>query len=502
MRPKRYGAPARETFFCSSVLRLGLYICAMKAVSRYIAQNRRRSLNELKTLIRFPSVSTQPEHKRDVLACADWLAGHFRRLGLGAKLHPTKGNPIVVARTRSRSGLPTVLIYGHYDVQSPEPFELWRTPPFEPAVRGGKLFGRGASDNKGQFFAHVKAVESYLKTGTPLPVNVVFLVEGEEEVGSACLSTFVREHARQLRADYVIVSDTGMFAKGVPTIAYGTRGIAALEVRVDGPARDLHSGVFGGSVANPALVLAKLLAACVDRDGRITVPGFYDDVQPLKPWERREFARLKFDDKTYARFLGVPALSGEKGYTTLERRWARPTFEINGIFGGYQGSGGKTIVPAWAGAKITCRLVPNQKPETIARLVAQHLRRLCPKTVRLTITGQHHSPTFLGSPEGHGARAAARALEKAFGRKPVFVREGGSLPILADFKRHLRGEIILVGLGLPDDNWHSPNEKMDLNNFYRGIAMSAELLRELGATRRPSSRRRRCTCRLPTGHPS
>jgi acetylornithine deacetylase/succinyl-diaminopimelate desuccinylase-like protein len=455
----------------------------MKAVSRYIAQNRGCFLNDLKTLVRFPSVSGQPEHKHDVLTCADWLVSHFRRLGLDTKLHPTTGNPIVVARTlhAPRSDAPTILIYGHYDVQPPEPFELWRTPPFEPTVRGGKLFGRGASDNKGQFFAHVKAVECYLKTNTPLPANVVFLIEGEEEVGSAGRSAFVRKHAKQLRADYVVVSDTGMFAKGVPTVTYGTRGIAALEIRVDGPSRDLHSGVFGGSVANPVLVLTKLLAACVDEDGRITVPGFYDDVEPLKQWERREFARLKLDDKAYASFLGVPALSGEKGYTTLERRWARPTFEINAISGGYQGAGSKTIVPAWADAKITCRLVPNQKPEKIARLVAQHLRRLCPKSVRLTIIGQHHSPTFLGSPEGRGATAAARALEKAFGRKPVFVREGGSLPILDDFKRHVRGEVILVGLGLPDDNWHSPNEKMDLNNFYRGITMSAELFRELSS---------------------
>jgi acetylornithine deacetylase/succinyl-diaminopimelate desuccinylase-like protein len=448
----------------------------------YIARNRGRFLDELKTLVRFPSVSAQPEHKRDLLACANWLITHFHRAGLDAKLHATKGHPIIVARTlhTPRSHAPTVLIYGHYDVQPPEPFELWQTPPFEPTVRGGKLFGRGASDNKGQFFAHVKAVESVLKTNTPLPANVVFLIEGEEEVGSACLSRFVRQHAKQLRADYVVVSDTGMFAKDVPTITYGTRGIAALEIRVDGPARDLHSGVFGGSVANPALVLARLLADCVEGQGRIVVPGFYDDVQPLRPWERREFSRLRFDDKAYARFLGVPALTGESGYSTLERRWVRPTFEINGIYGGYQGSGSKTIVPAWAGAKITCRLVPHQKPEKIARLITRHLRRLCPKSVRLTITAQHHSPTFLASTKGRGAAAAARALEKAFGRKPVFVREGGSLPVLDDFKRYLRGEIILVGLGLPDDNWHSPNEKMDLNNFYRGIRMSAELLGRLG----------------------
>ena len=455
----------------------------MPIIQKYLAQHRRRFVEQLKSLVRFPSVSTQPERRRDVLACADWLAAHFRNLGLDVKLYPTKGNPILVARTpRARgAGVPRVLVYGHYDVQPPEPIDLWKTPPFEPVERGGKLFGRGASDNKGQFFAHVKAVEAYLKTRTPLPVNLTFLIEGEEEVGSINLAAFVRRHAKPLRADYVIVSDTGMFSKDHPTITYATRGIAALEVRVDGPSRDLHSGVFGGSVANPVLILARLLAGCVDANGHVAVPGFYDDVRPLQRWERAQFRRLPFDDRAYARFLGVPSLAGEKGYTTLERRWARPTFEINGVSGGYQGPGTKTIVPAWASAKITCRLVPDQKPEKVARIVSRHLRRICPPSVRLTITEGHHSAPFLESPSGRGARAAAIALKKAFGREPVFVREGGSLPILDVFKRHLGGEIILVGLGLPDDNWHSPNEKMDLANFHRGVAMSAELLRELGS---------------------
>jgi acetylornithine deacetylase/succinyl-diaminopimelate desuccinylase-like protein len=447
----------------------------------YIAANASRFINELKRLVAFPSVSAQPKHKTDLLACAEWVADHFREIGLATELHKTPVNPIIVARANApRSNAPTVLIYGHYDVQPPEPFELWTTPPFEPTIRDGQLFGRGASDNKGQFFAHVKAVESYLKTGTPLPVHVIFLIEGEEEVSSVTLRDFVRKHAKQLRADYVVISDTGMYSKKHPTVTYGTRGIASLEVRVDGPNRDLHSGVFGGSVANPAVVLAKLLAACVDDNGRISVPHFYDDVQPLEKWERQQFKNLPFNEKEYAKFLGAPALHGEKGFSTLERRWARPTFEVNGIFGGYQGDGGKTIVPAWAGAKITCRLVPNQDPQKTTRLVVNHLRKICPKCVRLTITEHHGSPTFLTSPKNPGAAAAARALEKAFGRKAVFTREGGSLPILDTFKKHLGGEIILVGLGLPDDNWHSPNEKMDLDNFHKGIVMSAELLNQLG----------------------
>jgi acetylornithine deacetylase/succinyl-diaminopimelate desuccinylase-like protein len=463
--------------------RIGYRLIPVPTIQKYLAQHRRRFVEQLKSLVRFPSVSTQPERRRDVLACADWLGAHFRNLGLNVKLYPTKGNPILVARTprARRADAPRVVVYGHYDVQPPEPIDLWKTPPFEPVERGGKLFGRGASDNKGQFFAHVKAVEAYLKTRTPLPVNLTFLIEGEEEVGSTNLAAFVRQHAKPLRADYVIVSDTSMFSRDHPTITYATRGIAALEVRVDGPSRDLHSGVFGGSVANPVIILARLLAACVDANGHVAVPGFYDEVRPLQKWERTQFRRLPFDERAYARFLGVPSLAGEKGYTTLERRWARPTFEINGVSGGYQGPGTKTIVPAWASAKITCRLVPDQKPEKVARMVSRYLRRICPPSVRLTITEGHHSCPFLESPSGPGARAAAAALKKAFGGEPVFVREGGSLPILDVFKRHLGGEIILVGLGLPDDNWHSPNEKMDLANFHRGIAMSAELLRELGS---------------------
>jgi acetylornithine deacetylase/succinyl-diaminopimelate desuccinylase-like protein len=449
-------------------------------IQKYLSKNRRKFVEQLKTLVRFASVSIQPDHRGDVLACADWLARHFRMLGLDVKLYPTKGNPIVVARKsghRIRKA-PRVLIYGHYDVQPPEPFELWKTPPFKPVVRGGKLFGRGASDNKGQFFAHVKAVEAYLKTGTPLPVDVTFVIEGEEEVGSACLMTFVKQHAKQLRADYIIVSDTSMFSKNQPTLTYATRGIVGMEVRVDGPSRDLHSGVFGGSLANPATVLSRLLASCVGADGHIRVPGFYDGVKPIATWERRTWQRLAFDSRAYRKFLGVPALDGEEGFTPLEQRWARPTFEINGLTSGYQGPGGKTIVPAWAVAKISCRVVPDQRPDRVFQAVKRHLRRHCPKSVRLTIIGDS-TPAFFGAPKGHGARAALIALERTFHRKPVLNREGGSLPILDVFRRHLRGEIILVGLGLPDDNWHSPNEKMDLGNFHRGIAMSVELLREL-----------------------
>lgn len=452
----------------------------MVTIQKYLSKNRRQFVEQLKTLVRFASISVQSAHRRDVLACADWVARHFRMLGLNVKLYPTKGNPIVVARASGgrRANVPRVLIYGHYDVQPPEPFELWKTPPFKPVVRAGKLFGRGASDNKGQFFAHVKSVEAYLKSGTPLLVDVTFVIEGEEEVGSANLLEFVKRYAKQLRADYIIVSDTSMFSKNQPTLTYATRGIVGMEVRVDGPSRDLHSGVFGGSVANPAMVLSQMLATCVDANGRVRVPGFYDGLKPIADWERRMWRQLPFDADVYRKFLGVPKLSGEKGFTPLEQRWARPTFEVNGLTSGYQGPGGKTIVPAWAIAKISCRVVPDQRADRVFQSVKRHLHRHCPKSVRLTIIGDY-TPAFFSAPRGHGARSALVALERSFHRKPVLCREGGSLPILDVFKRYLRGEIILVGLGLPDDNWHSPNEKMDLGNFHRGIAMSVELLREL-----------------------
>ena len=450
-------------------------------IQSYLDRHRNRFVNELRQLVRFPSVSAQPEHRRDVVACATWLANHFRKLGLSATVHKTAGHPIIEATLHApRSDAPTVLIYGHYDVQPPEPFELWKTPPFELTIRGNQMFARGSADDKGPIFAHVKAVEAYLKTGTPLPVNVVFLIEGEEEVGSEALMEFCRRNARRLRADYVVVSDTGMFAKNLPSLTYGARGILSFEVRLDGPSRDMHSGLFGGSFANPVMELSKLLAGCVDAHGRITIPGFYEDVRPLAARERRMWAKLPLNDKEYAKFLGVPALAGELGFTTLERRWARPTFEINGMTGGYQGRGGKTIVPAWAAAKITCRLVPGQSLKKIQRLVARHLRRQCPKSVRLTIADGHGGPPFLVSTDSAGARAALKALEKAFSRKPVVMREGGSIPILDTLSRYVSKEILLVGLILPDCNAHSPNEKMEVDNFHRGITMSVELLRRLG----------------------
>lgn len=411
--------------------------------------------------------------------CAEWLAAHCRALGLEARVHATPEHPIVVARTPRRRGRRHFLVYGHYDVQPPEPLELWRTPPFEPEVRNGALYGRGASDNKGQHWAHLKAVEAYLRTGTELPCDLTFVIEGEEEVGSRSLQGFLQRHRKELACDAVVVSDTGLPAPDLPALTYALRGIAAFELTLHGPNRDLHSGIFGGSVHNPAVVLCQLLGRVHDARGRVVIPGFYDEVERLTAEERRQLRRLPFSERAYRKFLGVPALFGESGYTPNEQRMARPTFEINGLTSGYQGEGSKTIIPAWARAKVTMRLVPNQNPAVILRRVRAFLRKHCPRSVRMEFVPGHGCRPYRLDPEHPWARAALRALERAFGRTPVLMREGGSIPIVNQFHEILRAETILVGLALPDDNAHSPNEKFDLRVFARGQRMSAWLWQEL-----------------------
>jgi acetylornithine deacetylase/succinyl-diaminopimelate desuccinylase-like protein len=455
----------------------------MKAVTAYLKTNRKRAVAELCDYVRFPSVSAQSLHRKDLLACARWLVRHCKGIGLKATLCETSGHPIVMATTRgkSRTTKPHFLVYGHYDVQPPEPFELWKSPPFEPRIVGRKLFARGASDNKGQNLAHLKAVQAYLETGTELPCDITFIIEGEEEVGSASLTRFLRDHRRELGCDAVVVSDTGMPDKAHPALTYALRGIAALEVTVHGPSRDLHSGLFGGSVDNPALVLCQMLAQLRNSRGHITIPGFYKGVQALSAYERRQFGRLPFNEKEYRKLLGVPALFGEKGFKPLEQRSARPTLEVNGLTSGYQGEGSKTIVPSWARAKLTMRLVPNQTPHHIAKLVSAHLRKICPPTVRLELETGHGADPYLVSPESACAQAALRALRKSFQREPVLLREGGSIPIVSEFKKTLGAETLLLGLGLPDDNMHSPNEKFDLDCFERGQLMSVYLWQELAA---------------------
>jgi acetylornithine deacetylase/succinyl-diaminopimelate desuccinylase-like protein len=456
----------------------------MQVVLDYLKRNQTRFVAELCDYLRFASVSAQPQHKKDLRACAGWLVDHCRKIGLDAKIRPTAGHPIVVAKTiresrKAEPRRPHFMIYGHYDVQPPEPLDLWKSPPFEPRIVGRSIYARGSTDNKGQNFAHFKAVEAYLKTGTPLPCDLTFVIEGEEEVGSANLSKFLKTHRRELACDAVVVSDTGMPGPKHPALTYALRGIIAFEIKLHGPSRDLHSGVFGGAVENPAMALCRLLGQLRDKNGRVTIPGFYDDIAPLSRLEREQSAKFPLKDSELQKLLGSPKLFGERGFTAMEQRSARPTFEINGLTSGYQGNGNKTIVPAWASAKITCRLVPDQKPAHVRKIVCDHLKKICPPTVRLEIEAGHGAEAYLVSPAGAQAQAALRALEKAFGCKPILMREGGSIPIVNGFKKILGADSLLLGLGLPDDNAHSPNEKFNLDCFEGGQRMSAFLWREL-----------------------
>lgn len=452
----------------------------MEQVLRYLRENHARSVQELIDYVRIPSVSAQPQHKPDMQRSAEWIAGKAQEAGLAAEIIPTKGHPIVLARTPRRKGKPHFLVYGHYDVQPAEPFELWKSPPFEPRLEGKFLYGRGASDNKGQHLAHLRAIEAYLKTGTDLPCDISFLIEGEEEVGSKNLPEFLKSQRTELDVDGVVISDTGIPSVKQPAVTYSLRGIVAIEIIVHGPSRDLHSGLFGGSVENPAMALSQMLARVRDKNGKITIPGFYDDVRPLSAKERKEIAKLKFDARTYAKFLGVPKLSGEKGFTPNEQRSARPTFEINGLTSGYQGEGSKTIVPSWARAKITCRLVANQRPEKIRKAVEAFFKKICPPTVSLEMKSGHGGDPYMMDPDNPAVEAARTALRASFKADPILLREGGSIPIVNDFKRILGVDTLMIGLALPEDNAHSPNERFSLECFEKGMQMSACLWPELG----------------------
>jgi acetylornithine deacetylase/succinyl-diaminopimelate desuccinylase-like protein len=453
----------------------------MQVVIDYLKANQDRFIAELSEYLRFPSVSAQSQHKPDMAACAEWLANHCRQIGLSAEVCPTDGHPIVVAKTprAPKSGRPHFMVYGHYDVQPPEPLALWKTPPFEPVIKDGNIYARGSTDNKGQNLAHLKAVEACFKTGTPLPCDLTFVIEGEEEVGSASLDKFLKSHRKELQCQAVVISDTGMPGLKFPAMTYALRGLMALEIKLHGPSHDLHSGIFGGAVENPAMALCQLLGQLRNKNGRVTIPGFYDGIVPLTKLERRQSALYPLKDAALKKLLGAPALFGERGFTATEQRSARPTFEINGLTSGYQGEGGKTIVPSWASAKITCRLVPNQDPAHIRKVVCDHLKKICPPAVRLEIEAGHGAEAYLVSPESPNARAALRALKSAFGCEPILMREGGSIPIVNQFKKILGAESLLLGLGLPDDNAHSPNEKFNLKCFAKGQCMSAHLWREL-----------------------
>ncbi len=443
-------------------------------------------LSELEDYLRIPSISTDPAYAADVSRCADWLVDKLTRAGLQAERLETSGHPLVYAEWLGAPGKPTVLFYGHYDVQPVDPIELWRNPPFEPTVEGDNLVCRGATDDKGQSFAHLKAVSAVLAERGTLPVNVKFIVEGEEESGGEAIERFVREDAgRRLGCDALVISDSSMYGPGQPSLIYGLKGLAYLEIKVVGPNRDLHSGTFGGAVANPLNALAHIISRLQDREtGRILIPGFYDDVLPLADWERAEFAALPFNEAAYKHGLGVENLWGEQGYSPLERAWARPTCDVNGIFGGYQGAGAKTVLPSWAGAKVSMRLVPSQHPKKIAQMFRDYVLSISPPGVTVEVISHHGADPVLVDLRGPLVDAALAAMQDVWGTRPVKVREGGSIPIVSTFNQVLGVPVLLLGFGLSDDNLHSPNEKFNISHFYNGIRSITRLLDRMGEIER------------------
>jgi acetylornithine deacetylase/succinyl-diaminopimelate desuccinylase-like protein len=455
----------------------------MDNVIDFINVNRDRYLEELKALLAIPSISALPEHADDVRRCAEWCADEMRRIGMqNVRLIDTPGNPVVYGDWLGAPGAPTVLFYGHYDVQPVDPIELWESPPFTATIRDGEIYARGSADDKGQVFMHFKAIEAHMKKAGRLPVNMKIILEGEEEVGSVNLDDFIKAHKAELRADVVVISDSPMFARGVPSICYGLRGLVYFQIDLRGSSTDLHSGSFGGAVANPAMVLAQILAQMKDRGGRIKIPGFYDDVVPLQEEERNAWASLPFNEKKYKQDFGIPKIYGESDYTTLERTWARPTFEVNGLLSGFTGEGAKTVLPAVAMAKVSMRLVPNQDPDKIAKQFEEYVKRTAPKTVELTVRRMHGGKPWMTSYDNPYVQAAGRAIEKGFGLPPVFTREGGSIPVVSTFQEELGLPSVLFGVGLPDENAHAPNEKLDVANFHNGIIASAILYDEISKT--------------------
>jgi len=452
----------------------------MDKIIDFINVNRDRYLEELKALLAIPSISALPQHAADVKRCADWCADQMRRIGLqNVRLIDTPGNPVVYGDWLGADGAPTILFYGHYDVQPVDPLELWESPPFEATIRDGEIYARGSADDKGQVFMHFKAIEAHLKQNGRLPVNMKIILEGEEEVGSANLDDFIRAHKSELGANVVVISDSPMFDRGIPSICYGLRGLVYFQIDLRGSKTDLHSGSFGGAVANPAMVLAQVLAQMKDRGGRVKIPGFYDDVVPLTDEERKAWASLPFNEKKFKKDFGIPKLFRESGYTTLERIWARPTFEINGLLSGFTGEGAKTVLPAVSMAKVSMRLVPNQHPDKIAKLFEDYVTKITPKTVALNITRMHGGKPWMTSYDNPFVQAARRAIEKGFGKTPVFTREGGSIPVVSTFQEELGLPSVLFGVGLPDENAHAPNEKLDVSNFHNGIIASAILYQEI-----------------------
>jgi acetylornithine deacetylase/succinyl-diaminopimelate desuccinylase-like protein len=451
-------------------------------LARYLDDNDRRFHDELFDFLRIPSVSARSEYDADMQRAAKWVSDNLRTAGLDTEILPTPGHPVVLGEWRKApAGAPTVLIYGHYDVQPAEPLDLWTSPPFEPTMRNGRIYARGSVDDKGQLFAHMKALEAHLGARGRLPVNVIVLAEGEEEVGSDNLEAFVTKHAKRLACDYVVISDSSMFAPGLPSILSSLRGLAYFQIDLEGPAGDLHSGSYGGAVVNPAMALARILATFFDANGHIAIPGFYDKVREWDPKIRAQIKALPFDEANFKKEVGVSALGGEAGYSTLEQLWSRPTCEVNGLLSGYTAEGSKTVLPAKAMAKVSCRLVADQNPAEIEKLMREHVARVAPAGVKVSIQMLHGGQPWSAELEGPLYDAAKRALNAAFGRDPVVIGEGGSIPVVSDFQRLLGAPVLLVGFGLPGENAHAPDEWFADENFTKGMRAMASLWDEIAA---------------------
>ncbi len=451
-------------------------------LTEYIESKRDEHLNDLFEFLRIPSVSAQSEHKPDIERAAKWVADRLGAAGLeNIEIVPTKMHPLVYAESLHAPGKPTVLFYGHYDVQPAEPLDLWTSPAFEPTIRGGNLYGRGTADDKGQVHIHIRALDAIRKTAGKLPINLKVMVEGEEEVGSVSLWDFVIANKPRLKADALVVSDTGMLARGVPSITYALRGLNYYQIEITGPAQDLHSGIFGGAVPNPITILCELFAKLHDSNFRVTVPGFYDDVAKLSKAERKTLNALPWKGKEFRKNVGAPGLMGEKGFSIGEQLWTRPTLELNGIWGGYTGEGSKTVIPSKAYAKFSTRLVPNQNQDKITRLLERHIRKLLPKTVRFKLDVHSQGKAWVAPYTHPFFEVAHRALEKGFGKRAVFIREGGSIPFVTQMYDTFKVPCILLGFGLPDENAHAPDEHIALENYFGGIKAVAQFYEGLGS---------------------
>ncbi len=452
----------------------------MDALTTYLEQHENEFLDHLKSALRIPSISAQPQYKDEVKRCAEHVAQHLRNIGLShAEVVKSPGHPVVYAEWLGAPGAPTMLLYGHYDVQPPEPLELWTTKPFEPTVRDGKLYARGACDDKGQIYMHFSAMAAHFAVNGKLPLNVKLVIEGEEEAGSESLEWFLTTWKDRLKADVIVVSDTGMLGPDQPALCYALRGLLYTQIEVTGPTRDLHSGEFGGAVVNPANALAQIIAGLKDADGRVTVPGFYDRVRELTAAQRQAMAELPFDEAGFIRESGAPIAFGEKGYTTIERISSRPTLDVNGMWSGYIGEGSKTVLPSFAAAKVSMRLVPDQDPEALFPAYEAHVRALAPAGVTLKVINHHGAVPFITEPEHPMMQAAVRALARSWTKKPALFREGGSIPVMATFQKVLGLPSILMGFGLHDDQVHAPNEKFSLTSFHGGTKSCAYLYEEL-----------------------